>query len=165
MLKKTPPFFLLLLTVPTPKPTLAPTAKPTTKPTPAPTPKPTLAPTPKPTAKPTTKPTSAPAVHYVYRDGLENSWQSWSWGSTFNFANSNPVQSGPYLHTFSSSLPLPIFHPFPSFPPFIPFHPFFLPSFLTLACTPFPSNLLLLENIPHFISTLITFSIHQHSPP
>jgi hypothetical protein len=55
------------------------------------------APTPTPIPAVTTTPTatSAPASDLiVYGDALATGWQNWSWDTTVNFANTNPVQSG-----------------------------------------------------------------------
>ncbi len=34
------------------------------------------------------------SLAYVYQDSLVNGWRDWSWGTTRNFANTNPVQAG-----------------------------------------------------------------------
>jgi hypothetical protein len=37
---------------------------------------------------------SAQADQPIYTDSLQNGWANWSWGSTINFGNTNPVHSG-----------------------------------------------------------------------
>jgi|GEM_PF-831025 len=59
---------------------------------------PTWTPTPTRTGTPTNTPTPTPtpltgSVH-VYWDSLGASWDSWSWGTTIDFAASSPAQSG-----------------------------------------------------------------------
>ncbi len=82
----------------TPAPTKPITPTPTNKPSPTPTstPLPTTTPMPSVTSVPTPTPTITPipGSHVIYDDNLSSGWQSWSWDSNINFANSSPVYAG-----------------------------------------------------------------------
>ncbi|MER2599808.1 MAG: DUF4038 domain-containing protein, partial [Caldilineales bacterium] len=77
-----------------------PTATPVATSTPTSTPEATVTPTAMPTNTPggptfTATPTPVPSPDViVYGDALAAGWQSWSWGTTINFANITPVQNG-----------------------------------------------------------------------
>ncbi len=75
-----------------PAPTQAPTNAPTQPP--ANTQAPTQAPTRVPTQAPTNPPSNPSSLAAIYNDSLASGWQDWSWNSSRNLSNSNPVQSG-----------------------------------------------------------------------
>jgi peptidoglycan/xylan/chitin deacetylase (PgdA/CDA1 family) len=80
---------------PTRTPTITPTITPTTTPIITPTLTPTSMPTVTPTISPTLTITPTPAtVATIYDDSLAPGWQSWSWDSVINFANTTPLLSG-----------------------------------------------------------------------